>query len=640
MSEQAPTIGPESGQPEVLVGSLVAGRYQVEELIGSGGMGAVFRATHVQLRKAVAVKVLHRQMSFLEEVVARFEREAIAAARVEHPHVAAATDFGKLDDGTFYLVLEYVAGRSLTSLFKEGPIGAVRALRISKQIAQALDAAHAIGIVHRDLKPDNVMLIEKADTKDFVKVLDFGIAKVTLEDQKTSPALTQLGTVFGTPQYMAPEQARGEAVDLRADLYALGVMLYEMLVGKTPFDSDDIVALLTRQMVEAPPPLPSDIDPELAALVMRLLEKDPGARVQTAKDLIEHFELILERLDPSTRSNPPATSPSPPPVSEVISAASSEDLATSATVVHSPAVRAAPPPSISDGLSTLGRALMEEVDVGRRRLPAWVLAAAAIGAFGFVVTILAWAVFGSSPSEKVAEKIVSVPGVDVEPVEPSIVDLLEPAVAGDPEALAALEERKDSERTDLEWLALGKGRFLTGRVRDSLRAYEAAVDENPELASDRVLLEDVYEAATQSGVTETALVFAGDKLGESGADLLFAVWTATNKKTRATERAKSLLFRKDTLAGASPELRLALDLRRTKKCKDLKELVEKAVDIADARSVKALKLLKRGRGCGFLGLGDCYSCLRKGTLLKDAQEAAMGRDAPSFKRTKPRRPKK
>src|SRR5688572_26918280 len=211
------------------------------------------------MRKAVAIKVLHREMTTYPEIVARFEREAVAAGRIEHPHVAAATDFGKLDDGSFYLILEYVEGRSLGSVIdSDGPLPQGRALTIARQIADALSAAHAAGIVHRDLKPDNVMLIEREGFADWVKVLDFGIAKLHIEetDPERSQPLTQMGTVFGTPQYMSPEQGQGHTVDARADLYTLGIILYEMLAGKLPFHADDLVVLITRHITEPPPPLP------------------------------------------------------------------------------------------------------------------------------------------------------------------------------------------------------------------------------------------------------------------------------------------------------------------------------------------------------------------------------------------------
>src|SRR5690606_10267208 len=200
-----PPLGPDDGG-ERLVGRVLAGRYRIERMRGAGGMGTVYRARHVHMRKTVAVKVLHREMTHLPEVVARFEREAVAAANIEHPNVAAATDFGRLENDSFYLVLEYIEGQSLTErLDREGVFPPPLALHIVRQIADALATAHAAGVVHRDLKPDNVMLVERDGDPGFVKVLDFGIAKVDMTggDQQ---ALTKLGSIFGTPDYMAPEQ--------------------------------------------------------------------------------------------------------------------------------------------------------------------------------------------------------------------------------------------------------------------------------------------------------------------------------------------------------------------------------------------------------------------------------------------------
>jgi serine/threonine protein kinase len=270
-----------------LVGAVLAERYRVDRFLGSGGMGAVYLGEHVLMRKAVAIKVLHREMTGLGEVVARFEREAVAAGRIDHRNVAAASDFGRLDDGSFYLVLEYVDGRSLSALVDEKSIDQDRALGIAEQVASALVAAHEAGVVHRDLKPDNVMLVHGADGQDLVKVLDFGIAKV--DSPSDAPAaghkLTRIGAIMGTAGYMAPEQALGQVVDHRADLYALGVLLYEMLSGHPPFVAEELSQIVARQLTEKPPPLPEGTPPELSDLVGRLLEKTPGDRPESAAEV-------------------------------------------------------------------------------------------------------------------------------------------------------------------------------------------------------------------------------------------------------------------------------------------------------------------------------------------------------------------
>src|ERR1700735_2645146 len=256
---------PRPGGPKVLIGSVLSGRYRIDRVLGEGGMGAVYEAEHTHMRKRLAVKVLHPEMSRLPEVVARFEREALAAAHIDHPNIAAATDFGMLEDGSFFLVLEFVEGHSLREALSKGALELGRALHIANQIASAVSRAHILGIVHRDLKPENVMLVAKDGDPDFVKVLDFGIAKVPVgsiasEEPAASAAsgapkiLTQLWMVYGTPEYMAPEQALGQSVDARADLYAVGVMLYEMLGGTRPFDHDSKVSLLGMHVTARVPP--------------------------------------------------------------------------------------------------------------------------------------------------------------------------------------------------------------------------------------------------------------------------------------------------------------------------------------------------------------------------------------------------
>ena len=278
------------------MGQVVSGRYRIQKLIGEGGMGAVYLAEHTLMRKRVALKLLHAEMSTDDEVLARFRREAEAAAHVEHPNVAAATDFGQTEDGAFFLVLEYVEGTSLRDVLGGGPMAPARALHVARQIALALERAHGAGIVHRDLKPENVMLVHKGDDPDFVKVLDFGIAKVEPHPQRdvTQP-LTRLGTILGTPEYMAPEQALGEPVGPPADLYAVGVMLYEMLTGKHPFDADDRMAILSMHIVAPVPAMADrnpalDVPPPIETLVRSLLEKDAKLRPPNARTLVDAAE--------------------------------------------------------------------------------------------------------------------------------------------------------------------------------------------------------------------------------------------------------------------------------------------------------------------------------------------------------------
>jgi serine/threonine-protein kinase len=284
-------------------GTVVAGRYRVVGWIGEGAMGAVYRVEDVKTHKPLALKVLHASMSSLREAVARFEREAIAAGKIAHRNVAAATDFGRMPDGSFFLVLEFVAGRSLRTVLDDGSLEPRRAIRIMQGVVAGVAAAHAKGIVHRDLKPENIMLVDHDGDPDFVKVLDFGIAKVddvlSAGHGNVAQTLTKAGTVIGTPDYMSPEQALGRAVDARSDLYSLGVVLFELLTGSAPFRGG-AATLLRQQVMDQPPPLPPDVvehgDPQLAEMLQKLLAKKPEDRFQTAADLMAMLDTVAGTL--------------------------------------------------------------------------------------------------------------------------------------------------------------------------------------------------------------------------------------------------------------------------------------------------------------------------------------------------------
>ncbi len=279
------------------VGDVVAERYRIDGVLGEGGMGIVYRAEHLHLHKAHALKVLLPEWSSMPEVVARFEREAVAAGNIESPHVAAATDFGRLPGGSFFLVMEYVHGRTLRAVLEAGAVEPARALRIARGIAAGLRAAHVLGIVHRDMKPENVMLVERDGDADFVKVLDFGIAKVDGlgggGGAGGSRVLTRVGSVIGTPDYMSPEQALGQPVDARTDLYSVGVILFEMLTGRCPFVGGAVTVLgqhVTAEIPELPAVVAANVGPRIGAIVRRLLAKAPENRFRDMTELMTELD--------------------------------------------------------------------------------------------------------------------------------------------------------------------------------------------------------------------------------------------------------------------------------------------------------------------------------------------------------------
>ncbi|MCL2723300.1 MAG: protein kinase [Polyangiaceae bacterium] len=302
-----------------MLGRVVAGRYRLEARAGEGGMGVVYRARHVLIDRVVALKLIRPDLRGETHLRAWMLREARAANRVDHAHIIDIHDIGETEEGELYLVMEYLVGTSLSSELAKGPMPLARAVDILEQMCAALARAHDLGVVHRDLKSDNILLATRGGRKDFVKILDFGLAHLALD-----PRLAPKGAVFGTPEYMSPEQARGEEAGPPSDLYALGILFYEMLTGQLPFRSGDRETLLEMQR-SAPAPKPTSIKPDVLpraeAIVLKLLEKERRKRYQDAHHLHEELK-ALQRSLPATpwevqqtvQENNSNVVPPPPPL--------------------------------------------------------------------------------------------------------------------------------------------------------------------------------------------------------------------------------------------------------------------------------------------------------------------------------------
>ncbi len=302
------------GEAPSLIGREIAGRYRIEAKLGEGGMGAVYKAQQISLKRTVAVKLLRPEVAGSQMLLRRFNAEAEAVAKLSHPNTVNIYDFGQDSDGALFIAMEFIEGKSLRDVVQqEAPLPLRRALVIAAQVAASLTDAHAHQIVHRDLKPDNVMLQGRGRQKDVVRVLDFGIAKLRDENRQSQLAMTQAGDMLGTPQYMSPEQIRGEQVDGRTDIYSLGGLLYEMVTGRLPFEAPTVMALLSKHLMETIVP-PSqrrpdlNLPPAIDSLILHAMAKDPAARPATMEQFGEELNALLAMFPPESG---PATAQQP-----------------------------------------------------------------------------------------------------------------------------------------------------------------------------------------------------------------------------------------------------------------------------------------------------------------------------------------
>lgn len=663
-----------------LLGTVLAERYRLDALLGEGGMGKVYAAQHVLMRKRLAVKVLHRQLTQVPEVVQRFEREALAAAHIEHPNVAAATDFGKLADGSVYLVLEFVEGRSLRDEIAEGPLPPRRALHVARQIASALQAAHQLSIVHRDLKPENVMLVGKAGDRDCVKVLDFGIAKVPIAadgDGTGEKPITKAGMIYGTPEYMAPEQALGQPVDGRADLYGLGVILYEMLSGVRPFTGKSQVGILGQQLTQSPPSFAerapgTEIPPAVEAFVLGLLAREADDRCPSATQALNSLELLLgaspeERLFTqfggsaasvvgeaggfvqrgAMGSHPgvvvsagtaggegaeflarPAPPPGPLPGAPGGAATSGPALAPPLAPPLAPTVTSGA--RISSGLRRAARYLETSGDAVPKKLRALVGqrsggvllglsslgVAALLGAIALVVLFAA-----SSPANpEQAHQAAGVPGIDV---------LDERLTAAEEQGLAAVEELAKAEPTEGRvFVALASHRAKGGHFEGALEAVNKALALDPKLFDHPRIAGVLFRAAQASDSSAAAFQLLQGPMGTRGADILYDLAHTPGVREAVKRRAAQIVVGDGFANSASPALSVALDLRRARGCDAHRALIERAKNFGDGRALELLRPLRNETGCGAQEQADCYPCLRGDSSLEVAIETIQKRVAP------------
>jgi len=563
----APVVDP-------LIGAVVGDRYRIVSRIGVGGMGAVYRAEHTMMRRDLAVKVLLPELGGQLEFARRFEREAESASRLTHPNIINVTDFGRAPTGQLFLAMEFLAGDSLSTLIGQGPLPRDRALAIARQMLRGLDHAHGAGVIHRDLKPDNIMLVERDGQSDVVKILDFGIAKVT-EPVSGQTALTQAGVIFGTPEYLSPEQALGEPVDARADVYATGVILYEMLAGRRPFESDDKVKIISMHLAHAPPRMREinpalDIPPALEQVVLQALEKHREHRFASAT-------AFLQALDESELGAEPQM-----------------PLEIGATVPHVIAL----PLSRVRALVTRHRrgSVAAAVGVG--------LICLGLGVFAVRARSGGNAALRGQPAQPVA------PPPELASRLQKVESLLE---AGNTVgARLSLEHELNERPKDARVrYMLGRVAFAENHHGEALGDYREAIELDPGFRGDAVMLQHLETALGEPRNADTALDLAVDKIGAPAAKLLEKV---ANESPDATRRLRTVgalddMGRGDRIDRVSLAM---LQLKKAQSCEERKVYVEKLRDLGDARALPALKSL-RGRVIGRLIRvgGSNTSCMKK-----------------------------
>jgi eukaryotic-like serine/threonine-protein kinase len=646
----------ESLLPDPLVGKVVDDRYEVGRRLGAGAMGAVYEVRHLRLNKRFAMKVIHRELSQVPEFVARFEREALSTSRLQHPNCILVTDFGRAPSGELYLVMEFLEGSSLSQQLDK-PLPVRTALEITRQVLLGVQHAHEAGVIHRDLKPDNVVRIEKSDGTSEIKVVDFGIAKIPLGSSDKEQPLTKAGVVFGTPQYMAPEQALGGEIGPPADLYAIGAMLWRMIVGRHVFEADGHMEVLSAKLAGPAPELdrvvPGVFSPALQALLCRCLERTPSTRIQTAKEMIEAIDQILRE----------------PGAGLAGATASGEGLGTRArrlvTVAGSTAVaggrslagmvsgwyrceglgpgeptwklRARGLVSTSRGAGVLGLAvaaltlllivplLLGGGDEGSARVRAGSGSAAQRPkttqppskggprpgkSSGTGTGLSTGTGMGTAMGTGTGSAAPIPAGAGRAAFERGQAQLLRGScVAGELEARAGLSQEPASPRGRL---ILGAALYCQGKHRDGLDAYGGAIAVEPSYKRHPRILEDVERSLRSDRTRKLAFDFMERTLGEAALPILLPIASGTNKlgqhyslRHRAVDDVRRL--------GAASKVNwlssYALDLKQLRDCRDRAAVVEQLGQLKDVRAIPVLRAALKER-TGWFGRHLKNRCIK------------------------------
>lgn len=541
-------------------------------------MGCVYLAEHISIRRPLALKLLHPEVEGIDEIHQRFEREAFAIGRMDHPNCVKVSDFGKLQEGTLYMVLELLDGVLLSDLLeRENRLHWKRALHIGRHVSSALAYAHDAGIIHRDIKPENVILVDQDGDEDFAKIVDFGIAKLRDDAHPeegtgmlaNDAKLTQLGVTIGTPTYIAPEQAYGQPIDGRADLYSLSVMLYEMITGVPPFDADEVGALLRMHLSHPVPPfeqLAPDIEvpPEVEALVMHGLAKMPDERVPTAQAYIARIDALLAKQPEGMADEENAGS----------------------------GLRELPARVVQGFRGTVKPAVARAVSKQRRTTRVGL----ALGVLICVASIVAFAFGNDKP-----EYLPAAPLAPLVPAEhgPEARDAAEMLAQGRPKEAAAylMKHRGEVREEPYAQMVLGHAQASAQRSILALAAYERAVTLEPRLVNDKLMRTNVELMLEKPapGVVDAALEFLGTlaKAGERAAADQLVDLASSSKSPRRRHTA----LRVADVAGLGDRVdRLGsyvLDLEQGETCPIRREAVGKLRALGDKKAIPHLRRARK-----------------------------------------------
>jgi serine/threonine-protein kinase len=638
-------------------------------------MGTVYRVHHKFIHKDLALKMLNPQLSSTEQVVQRFEREAMASARIEHPNVCQVTDSGRTPDGQLYIVMELLEGSSLQKIVgEEAPLSVSRIINISRQICSALAKAHDMKIIHRDLKPENVMVIRAEDGSEVIKIMDFGIAKVTLDDVPTTQ-LTTAGMVFGTPHYISPEQATGDPVDGRSDLYSLGCIIYEMATADRPFEADTVGMLLRKHVTSEVPEIVQDGGSgpvklkRLSGLVRRLMAKNPDERPSTARDVSNHLDKIERDEIPDDSIATAATMIVEKGEAEVARLASytkgvassmfrlTRDIVSSLFTLRTKRARSRAETLFESVLIPVGLRIVAAMRRSPLLLGLWMLAVIVLlgGASAGIVALAKISLGGEDEAAPLA-------------VEPKASDIFTVNVFGDQKmgkkggkkdkggeeikddvaaeienAIELSRQEKNREALDvlekltanLELMQQPSFLFHLAVLRSKNSKHEAALD-----AVDRCVA--VQKAcATLTPIQEVMLAaFRGKDTCERASRYLIEHATdATVAQLEILAREHEKKWLRTAAFGVLKDgnyldklekwSRYSILFVNSAKCKKRKEYLKKLKAEGDARALPALQLFSSRSGCGFLRLGDCYRCFRSDwqKTVSALQEEAAASDS-------------